>query len=159
MITAPEGRTLAVMPPSWIRLSLPLVVLLVSGCSTHKKQPYKPVRQKPAAEQVQQLNRVEALWKAEDPKFPAARDQVLKDPVTAAWWTRTLLWYAVGSYQQNLRRQRGLLGTVQAREPLGYKKALAELRIAGGSAVPIVVDELLRHRDTKNRALGVEFLI
>ena len=58
-----------------------------------------------------------------------------------------------------MRRQRDLLGTVQAREPLGYRKALTELRIVGGPAVGIVVDELLRHHQIKNRSLGVQILI
>lgn len=143
-------------------LLLPLVLLLVSlalqGC-TSSKQPYKPVREKTTQEQAQQLKRAHDLWKAEDPEFPAARQEVLADPVTAAWWSRTLLGYAAGSYQEHLRKQQDLLGTVKATQPVGYKKALEELRIAGSVAVPVVVDELLRHHQAKNRALGVEILI
>jgi len=146
------------MLPCRIPLLLTLAITL-SGCSTHKNKPYKPVRQKAAAAQIQELKRVEALWKAEDPKFPAARNEILKDPVATAWWTRTLLFYAVGSHQQSLRRQRDLLGTVRAKQPLGYRKALAELRVVGGPGVPVVVDELLRHHELKNRGLGVQILI
>ncbi len=136
-----------------------LLALALAGCSSTAKKPYKPVREDLGPEQFQQLKTVEHLWKTEDPKFPAARDQVLKDPVSAAWWTRTLIGYAVGSYKQNLRHQRDLLGTVKSTEPVGYQKAREELRIAGGVAVPIVVDEMLRHRDATTRALGVEVLI
>lgn len=142
----------------WQQMILVILGLALGGCSTAKK-PYRPVRQELTPDQVQQLAKVEGLWRREDPKFAAARDQVLGDPVTAAWWSRTLLYYAVGSYQQHLRRQRDVLGTVQATEPLGYKKALTELKVVGSVAVPVVVAELLRHHDTKNRAVGVRILV
>ncbi len=145
-------------PSPWLRFAVLALGLAISGCST-SKQPYKPVREKPTVEEAQQLRRTEALWKAEDPKFPAARDKILKNPVTAAWWIRALVWYAVGSHNEHLSQQRDLLGTVKAREPVGYKKARAELRIAGGVAVPILVDELLRHSYRENRDLGVEILV
>jgi hypothetical protein len=141
-----------------MRCRILILVLVLAGCSTQKK-PYKPVRQKATPEQARQLRQVHDLWKAEDPKFPAARDQILEDPVTAAWWSRTLIGYAVGSHKQYMAQQRDLLGAVKVKEPLGYKKALAELRIADGVAVPVVVAELLRHHDIKNRALGVQILI
>lgn len=106
-------------------------------------------------EQGRELDAAVALYIAEDPAFAAERDRLAEDPVTAFWLAQFLVTCVVKARQAtpNVDEDDPTL----VHEPV-WIRPIGELRAMGEDAVPMIVLQLIRHRDSYYVELGRELL-
>lgn len=127
---------------------------LFAACAGTRYEPGKL-----SDEQVAKCRALEVAYRANAPEYPALRDELVRDPVAAAWVVRMFVrdLFAVregrplGGDDELLRAAAHIADPVEVR-------ALAEIRTLGAVAVPTLIGDLLRHDQPQPRELGIELL-
>jgi len=165
------------------RCAAPLLagLCVLAGCASTP-----PTQQKPTPEQYEKLAEAEKAWRAEAPEYPALRDELVADPVTAAWLTRMFVNVVVtareparaifeqqefqsnptdrGALDRDLRKavhdgsRAGDFRYLAARGSSPSKRAVTEIGTLGAAAVPVLVADLLLSEQSHLRTYGVELL-
>jgi len=116
-------------------------------------------RVKPSKEVVVKLAAVERAYRGEAPEYAALRDDLIGDPVAAAWLTRMFVRDVVRRREgRPLEQDQNLLRAAANLEDPVEKRAIDELVVLGAVAVPILVEELLLHDQSHNRQYGIELI-
>ncbi len=115
---------------------------------------------RPDAAQLEALQAAERLYREQSEDFAAARDALAADPVTAFWLTRMLVLDVVRGLDAAQSTDHDFLATVAEGAVVHpvFVRALTQLEALGAAAVPAVAEDLLRHRYSDRRRLGVDVL-
>ena len=144
-----------------IRWSLALSCLLVAcGAAPDRIAPTPVEKSAPVPltpEQNKALAAAERLYRANDEAYPAARDELAKDPVTALWLTRMVARDAVVAFDRRQASDGDFLRQAVGTDPV-WDRALVEIEALGATAVPCLITDLLRHPRHDRRRLGVTLL-
>jgi hypothetical protein len=128
--------------------------LLAAACASGRPEPARL-----GGDQVAKCRQLEQAYRAAAPEYATLRDQVVADPVAAAWVTKMFVrdvFTAREGRPVDQDRWRWL-ATSQKADPL-EARAIAELVHLGAIAVPTLVEDLLYHDQPLPRELGVELL-
>lgn len=109
------------------------------------------------AEQAARLAVAEKMYRADDPAFPARRDELARDPVLARWLARLFARDAVVAFDARQASDIEFLRQAAGTDPV-WDRALAQLRAMGGAAAPCLIEDFLRHPRHDRRRLGVTLL-
>lgn len=109
-----------------------------------------------APAQLELCRDFEQAYRARDPEIAALRERAVADPEVSVWLTRMFVRDVLASREGRAVAEHD---DPDARADAGYEtRAIAELQLFGAAAVPVLVDDLLRHDQPQPRDLGVELL-
>lgn len=108
-------------------------------------------------EQRKTLAAAERLYRADDPAFPAQRDELAKDPNVAVWLARLFVRDAIVAFDRRQASDDDFLRQATGGDPL-WDRVLANVRGLGPAAAPTLIEDLLRHPKHDRRRLGVTLL-
>ncbi len=141
-------------------LALPLALALTvtfTGCASTESNIMELGRLDEAT--FQKLVEANKLFQQQDPRYPALRDELLEDPVSAGWLTRNFVHYVF--YEREilgLHDDADLLRAAARIDDPFERFAIEEIRVIGGQAVPVLVQDLLLHKQAQVRQVGIELL-
>jgi hypothetical protein len=110
----------------------------------------------PTAEQLQQLQAAERAYRADDPGYPAQRDALARDPVTATWLSRLFVRDLLLLREHPPADEQAVLLAAAGKKNRTEVRAFEQIQALGSAAMPCIVEDLLRHRQGMPRELGVE---
>ncbi len=133
-----------------------LALALFAACGSAERR-YDPGALPP--DRIAVLQAAEKAYRDGDEAFPAQRDALSRDPVTAAWLTRMLVLdvLRVREKRDTGRDQQLLRAAAGMRDPIEVR-AMTHLQALGAAAAPTVVGDLIQHVHGDRRELGVEIL-
>src|SRR5688572_19151590 len=138
------------------RAALAAAALLAACASVDAPEPlYDPGA--PSPELAARLRAAEAAYREEDETYPTRRSELAADPLGACWLTRLFVRdILVARESRDLGVDHHLLRTAAKIDDRTETRAFAELDALGAAAVPCVVADLVRSRQTMLRDLGTE---
>lgn len=129
-----------------------LWIAFVAACAAGRR--FEPGRLSPA--QVHRLAEAERAYRADSPEFPAMRDDLAADPVTAAWLTRLFVRDLLVARERQQGGEDAVLRAAAGKRDPVSQRALAQIVAMGGKAMPCIEGDLLESADGVVRELGVE---
>lgn len=110
----------------------------------------------PSVEQHRQLQAAERAYRADDPGFPALRDELARDPVTATWLTRLFVRDLLMLREHAPADEQTALLAAAGRKNEREVRAMQQVAALGQAAMPCIVEDLLKNPQGMPRELGVE---
>ena len=139
-----------------MRACLIVASSVLVACASGSRRAPAP---RPAPEQQERLVEAERLYRASDPKFAAARDELAADPVSARWLTRLLIRDVLWARDQRRSDDAAFLAAVAGRSMHPTEeRALRQLRALGAASAPGLIEDLLKHKFTDRQQIGAELL-
>jgi hypothetical protein len=141
---------------------VPAAALLLAACGTTGAGlvPKTPRREAPdpTLEQRAELRAAEDLFRRADPAFAQQRERLARDPTTAWWLARMLVYQMVFALDQRQATEEELLRTAAGNTATPYRRAFDEVVMMGRAAVPCVVEDLLKLPQDHRRRLAIHLL-
>lgn len=134
-----------------------LSLVLVAGCASSGD--LKPDRPRPTDQaQLDKIREIDELFVQGGEELDAVVFGVRSDPLVSAWVTRFLILHMADAVQKQRLVQADRINFSGMEVNEQYQDALRLLKTLADAAVPTVVEELLDHRFSENRLLGVSIL-
>jgi len=132
---------------------------LLAACSSDpavKDPPKSESLPPPSPEQQKELKQAERLFLERKPEWTALRDRLARDPTTGPQLLRMLIYHAVQSFRNEPPHGDDLgLALAGITPETLFSRCMAEFHALGPLAVERVFDDLVSHRSTENRQVGL----
>ncbi|HLQ38894.1 MAG TPA: HEAT repeat domain-containing protein [Planctomycetota bacterium] len=146
--------------PAIFRLPVAVTVLLLSSaCGSAPAPPprlYEPGELSPQDRQA--LVEAERAYRIGAPDFDARRAALAGEPLTALWLTRLFVRDVLFVRERRDPDQQQAFAAAAGHRDQNEVRAIEQIVAIGGAAVPCLVEDLLKNRQTVPRELGVELL-
>ncbi len=143
-----------------MRCSVVRPVAILLGLAAWAGQPEHRIEQlgKSSPEVRAKLAAAERAYRQEAPEYAQLRDELASDPVAAGWLTRLFVRDVFLSREGRQLSKDEVLRVIANIEDRVERRAIQEIVVLGEAAVPVLVGDLLLHRQPQTREIGIELL-